>query len=330
MIAETLFALIVCTAAGEGEGNQPPSIVVHCKQDAEIRGAEVLLRDLADVRSDDAELTARLMGISFGRRPAPGYSRVLSRQDVLLRLVRAGVGSSALKITGAVQVVLHPRITRLRVEELRDAADPVLRAALELDGTDVEFEPTTRLSTLVVPPGRYSQDLRARLTSSGISHSSATVEVVVLVDDAEFKVVRIPYRLRRFQQVLLTTRVIKRGEPLSGDNVEVRRVETSTANSPYLMALAEVRGKVAARDLRGGHRMTLSTITLPAVVFKGDLVNLVAVNGRIRVATQAVALQDASVGDRVRVRQLSGANIVQATVRGRGLVVIQGLRSDYR
>ena len=87
MLATTLTLLALL---GGGEGDKAKAVRVICKADADIRGTEVLLRDLAEVSTPDDDLTARLLRISFGRRPAYGFSRVLSRRDILRGALASG------------------------------------------------------------------------------------------------------------------------------------------------------------------------------------------------------------------------------------------------
>ena len=58
-------------------------------------------------------------------------------------------------------------------------------------------------------------DLTARLRDGTVHHGAAVIDIVVLVDDVEFKLVRVPYDLRRFRPMLVTTEAIRRGTPLS-------------------------------------------------------------------------------------------------------------------
>lgn len=318
---------LVLIAGGSGGGDDdapkaPPAIEVHVRADAEIRGTEVLLRDLAEVQTDDLELTARLLQVSFGPRPAFGYNRVLSRQDLLLRLAREGLAAERLHFTGAGQVVLHPLVTRITQQELLAASDPVLRAALDLEGGDIEFEPAARLPNIDAPPGRLSFDLSARLMAGRLGYSTATVAVSVLVDGEEWKQVPVPYRLHRYQSVLVTSAVVRRGAALGEDNVALQRIEAPQGTSPNLQSLDAIRGKVAARDLQAGQRLTLDSITDPAVMFEGDLITLVATGGRVQVAIKAIALKDGAVGDRIPVRNLTSGNVLPATVRSRALAVV--------
>ena len=326
----TMLTLALTCALLAGGGG-PDDVVVECRADAEARGADVQLRDLAIVETDDPALAERLLQVSFGPRPAFGHNRVLSRQDVMLRLAREGIASDAMRLTGALQIVVHPLVTRVQERDLLEAADPVLRAAIRLEADDdIEFEPAASPSSLLVPPGRYSMELSAKLRGGALQHGSAIVDVAILVDGETFKVTHVPYRLRRFHRVLVTSRPIARNEEIAEHNVELRRLEAPPGTNPYIAAFDQLHGKVAARDLQTGQKLTLGLLADPAVILQGDPVHLVARTGNIQVATRALALEAGAVGARIAVRNLAANKIVQATVHGRGLVVIAPLDPERR
>ena len=56
------------------------------------------------------------------------------------------------------------------------------------------------------------------------------------------------------------------------------------------------------------------------VIFRGDEVELVAASSGIWVSARGVAVQDGSVGNRIRVRNRDSGRIVQGTVMDNGTV----------
>ena len=49
------------------------------------------------------------------------------------------------------------------------------------------------------------------------------LRLTLLVDDEEYRVLRVPYRVRRFHEVLVTSQALRRGQPLV--EVDRRRLE---------------------------------------------------------------------------------------------------------
>ncbi|MHC4850856.1 MAG: flagella basal body P-ring formation protein FlgA, partial [Planctomycetota bacterium] len=81
-------------------------------------------------------------------------------------------------------------------------------------------------------------------------------------------------------------------------------------------------------NLRSGHMLTLSDLALPAVIRKNQVVALVSVSGRIRIATRVIALADGSVGSFIRVQTMHANSPRQlvAKVHAPGVCVIEPLR----
>jgi len=300
-----------------------PTVEVRCRSQALVRGVDVLLQDVADVATDDPVLAARLAEVSFGRRPARGFNRTLPQTGVRAQLSLAGLALDQFSVSGASETVVQSVHATVQPQELIDVAEPILRAALDQEPQDVEFELATKLMAIEVPPGRRSFDLRGRLRGDVVQTTSAVVEVAVMVDDAEFKVVGLPYRLRRFGKALVVIEPVRREAPLSPQVLEVKRLELSPgAETLHVADFERVRGMVAARDLRRGQVLRLSDLAAPAVIRPKDPVVVVIDRGRVQVTTRGIALRSAAVGDRVDVVTGNG-RILQAVARGTGVVAVE-------
>lgn len=332
-------ALLACALLGGGDepkgtraeaAPQPqPLVEIRCRTQALVRGVDVRLHDVAEIVTDDPMVAQRLAEVSFGRRPAKGFNRVLPQSGVRTQMALEGLEPDQVRIAGAAETIVQSVHATVQPQELIDVGEPVLRAALQLDACrDIEFELATKLSALEVPPGRRSFDLRGRLRGDTVQAASAVVEVVVMVDDVEFKVVSLPYRLRRFGKALVVTEPVRREAPLGPHVLETRRIELSPgAETLHVADLESVRGAVAARDLRRGQTLRLSDLAAPAVLRPKDPVMVVLQRGRVQVSTRGVALRSGAVGERVEVVTSNG-KVLQAIVRGPGLVVVpsEGMR----
>ncbi|MHC4079658.1 MAG: flagellar basal body P-ring formation chaperone FlgA [Planctomycetota bacterium] len=297
MFLESL-AVLALASFGGGEGDKitkPKSIRIRCKEDARVRGTHVLLRDLAEIHAPDAARTKRLMALSFGRRPNSSYNRIVTRQEVLVRLYKA---------------------------------NPALEAVLGLQADpDVEYKLRSLLRTMRVPPGRISLDFKAEVNGLP-SESSARIDVKILVDDEVFKVVPVHYQLKRFYSVLITKGVLRKDTAFGPHNLTLKRVEKPIGSTIYLTSFDQVSERVTSRNLRSGHMLTLSDLALPAVIRKNQVVTLVSVSGRIRTATRVIALADGGVGSFIRVQTMHANSPRQlvAKVHAPGVCVIEPLR----
>ncbi len=325
-----IATLLLCTTTLAALPHDPPvastndkaRVLVRCKTEALIRGTAVLMRDLATIETTSADLQSRIGDIRIANRPALGFNRVLPSGDIMRRLVANGLSPEQIEMTGAREVVAQPIATVLQPEDITAAADPVMRAVLEKQGSDIEFEILNKLNTLRVPPGRFDLALRAKLRNGRVNPTSATINLEIVVDEEIFKTIPLNYRLRHFANALTSARVIRKGESIDASNVMMQRVEVAPGTSSHLSSFELVDGMVAARDVQGNRLLRLGDVAKPAVVHRNDLVTLIAKRGRIQVSTKAVALQDGPVGGRIMVRSLSTTKPVQAIVYSSGIVVI--------
>ncbi len=307
-----------------------PSVVeIRCRSQALVRGVDVRLHDVAEVIADDPMLVQRLSELSFGRRPTRGFNRVLPQTGVRAQLAAEGLPPDQVRLTGASETVVQSVHASVQPSELIEIAEPILRAAIELEPErDIEFELNTKLLVLEVPPGRRSFDLRGRLRGNALQASSAIVEVAVVVDGEEYKVVHLPYRLRRYGKALVVLEPVRRETPLNAQLLEQRRMELSPgAQTLHVAEFDAVRGSVAARDLRRGQVLQLADLAAPAVIRPKDPVMVVLARGRVQVTTKGLALGSAAVGERVDVVTAAG-KVLQGIARGASLVTIgsQGSR----
>ncbi|MHC5065895.1 MAG: flagellar basal body P-ring formation chaperone FlgA [Planctomycetota bacterium] len=315
-----LLTMLLSTLAVAAE---PTKVIVECKEHALIRGNDVLIRDVAKIATDLPDLSMRLAEIQLAKRPAYGINRILSRHDILMQLVKVGIRADQVKFTGAEEIVVQPQSTLMKPADLIEVADPVLAAALEGEiNSDIEFEMSGKLRSLNVPPGRVSLNLLAKLDE--IRPSSATVTVSIMVDGESFKDVDIQYRLRRFTEVLVTSRAIKGGTPFGIDNLERRRLLITPGSNLNVTDYDQIIGKVAARDISVDKPVTLGHLADPKIIFAKQLVSLVMRSRRIKIESEGQALRDGSIGERIPVMNLSTRKQTWGLVTAPGVVSLNG------
>jgi flagella basal body P-ring formation protein FlgA len=322
-------ALVLALQGGNfdpGGDQTEKQIEIVCRSQAMVRGTRILVGDLVDILPP-GEQAHRIAQIPFGPRPASGFSRIVTRHEVLQKVVMAGENASLLHVTGAREIVVQPAYTEIAVQEVRDAADLALRVAISAEqGADVEFDLVTRVRQFKVPPGRDGVDFKARVRPGQVGMTTALVDLTILVDDEAYKVIPLQYKLNRYHQILQVDRTIQKGQPLSQSNLIQVRELLGQSSGLYLQSFADVQGKVARRDLQANRTLNLGDIADPAVVFRGQLVIAVATRGPIKVTIQGIANADGAKGDVITVTNPSSGQVLSAVVNGPGVVVVPNRR----
>ncbi|MCU0864383.1 MAG: flagellar basal body P-ring formation chaperone FlgA [Planctomycetes bacterium] len=320
-----LFACIwlcLCAIGGGGDEKDKPRTELRLKAATSVRGLHVTIADLCELPATDGPAAA-VGAVRFGPAPVHGYGRTISRTEVVQALAGAGIDVATVQFTGADEVVVQTVSVEIPAGELLDAATAALQAQLAVEGGDVEYEAPRNLRHVQAPPGRQSQDLRARVRGHRTGPNACVVEVEVLVDGEVGKTVPVAFKLQRFQPVLKTLAALRAGQPLGPDTVTQVREPMDQASGLFLTLPTQVDGMVAARNLQPGQRLTLGDIAPPALIHKGDIVTIVLTRGRVKVTAKAMANHDAPLQGRITLTNLQSRSQLSGVVHGPGLVVTQ-------
>lgn len=317
VLAVTALATFV---AGGGDENGKTQTSVRLRPSVSVRGLDVTIGELCELPADATGVT--LAAVKFGPAPVNGFTRTVGRTEIVQALAAAGVDIATVKVEGADAAIVQGVVVDVAAAELLEAATTALQAQLAVEGDDVEYEAPQRVRVLQAPPGRRSQDLRARVRGTATGVNTAVVDVEVLVDGESWKKVPLTFKLQRFQKVLKTSATVRAGAPLGPDVVALVREPIDQATGLYLGRLDQVDGQVAARNLQPNQRLTLADVAPPALVHRGDPVTIVLTRGRVKVTAKGLANHDAPLGARVAVTNLLSRNVVTGIVQGPGLVVV--------
>ncbi len=132
----------------------------------------------------------------------------------------------------------------------------------------------------------------------------------------------VPVQIKTFRKVVVTTRPVPKGSPLSQADVELQERDVTRLTSGFFTEVQTIAGMVAKRPLNTGEILSAASLQAPTLVHKGDKVRIVVRPGAFEVMMMGEALRDGGVGDRIPVRNLSSGRIIEANVNHAGEVEI--------
>ena len=121
-------------------------------------------------------------------------------------------------------------------------------------------------------------------------------------------------------QIPVPKRLISAGATISADDLEWQPVHLRRLAGNSLTDAEQLIGRVAKRPLKAGQILRQSDVAVSPVIRKNDLIRLVVKTGQMTLSVQGKALQDAALGQTIRVmnvnsnRQLSGTVVDAGTV----------------
>jgi flagella basal body P-ring formation protein FlgA len=121
-------------------------------------------------------------------------------------------------------------------------------------------------------------------------------------------------------QIPVPKRLISAGDIIAADDLEWQPVHLTRLSGNSLTDAEQLVGRMAKRPLKAGQILRQSDVAVSPVIRKNDLIRLVVKTGQMTLSVQGKALQDAALGQTVRVvnvnsnRQLTGTVIDAGTV----------------
>lgn len=145
----------------------------------------------------------------------------------------------------------------------------------------------------------------------GAAFAVSAVLAGLLVADAAFANAR---------TAVVPKRIIYPGETIDAAQLEEVEVTNPNIVKGYAESVTDVSGLVSKRTLLPGRVILTSSLREPFAVARGTTVQLIFDNGSLVLRAAGTPLQDAAVGDLIKVRNKDSGVIVSGTVMDDGTV----------
>jgi flagellar basal body P-ring formation protein FlgA len=122
--------------------------------------------------------------------------------------------------------------------------------------------------------------------------------------------------------VMVPTRRLTPGEIIVAEDLQEMSVPADSLRRSTIIAADLLVGMEVRRTLLPGRVVSNSSIQLPVLVPRNSEVTVILLEGTLRLLMRAKALDDGSMGELIRVANLSSGRILFASVIGAGEVQI--------
>lgn len=119
-----------------------------------------------------------------------------------------------------------------------------------------------------------------------------------------------------YDQVLVAQHFLRRNTTLSAHDLKAERRELSALPGGYETDAAQLIGKQLRQALMAGMVISPRHVKIPSAVRQGDTITLVVRNSGMEVTSRGIALGEAGLGQRVRVRNTASQRVVEGVVVG--------------
>ena len=119
--------------------------------------------------------------------------------------------------------------------------------------------------------------------------------------------------VRVFDQVLVAGRFLRRGTILSAADLRRERRDLSALPGGYETVPDALIGKQLQQALNAGAVIPPQIVKTPPAIRQGETVTLVVRQGGMEITSSGIALSDAGLGERLRVRNQTSKRVVEGT-----------------
>jgi len=132
--------------------------------------------------------------------------------------------------------------------------------------------------------------------------------------------VYVPVTVKLFKPVVVTTKALAARHIITTADVSLKRVDVGAFKRGYLSDMSLVIGQQLKYPLSTGALLNRNNVKPEKIVRRGDLITLIAEAGSMSVRMNGTALSDASLGQRIKVKNSSSKRVVEGIVDAPGVV----------
>ena len=213
------------------------------------------------------------------------------------------IATGAEALTLVTEKEIHQATAEFVRGELEGAVDPLER-----------FEIRTRWQGVISLPVEGPAEVEIDRISARPFRGPTVVRAEVRVGGETHRVLTITVDTRFFRHVLVAARSIRRGEAIAADMVELTERDVTSIKDGFFTDLAELAGYQAKRPLGFDRVVTRSHVEAVPVVRRGDAVLLLVASANLQISAAGTALQDGSVGRRIRVKNQDSGKVLWGEV----------------
>jgi flagella basal body P-ring formation protein FlgA len=296
-----VIATVIATAVAFGfcEAWADVRTCVAVKEEARIRGEEVYLKDIASINGT-AYLQERLGAICLGHAPGPGKHKTLKGSWIESRI------RSKRWLPADTVVIIPESVGISRTwQSVQDKAfsglfNGYISRRLKTREADFRVSHFRVIGNGSLPEGKIGIELVGQPDAGLLGRVSLTA--IVRVDGKIERRVVLSGWVDRFENVVCTSRSLRRSSVIAEDDVSTKRRNISKLPVNVLTNMQDVIGKRLRQALKADTVLLANMVEDPPLIKRGDRVTIVAESPTLQVTALGVAQTKGGLGDQIRVK----------------------------
>ena len=278
-------------------------ITIRGLEKAEINSDVIYLGKIAKIGGDDPALVQRLKKIIIARAPLPGKSRRLNENYIRLRLKQDKIDLSQIRLAAPKGIVVTRGFVEVTKEDISRAVSDFIYANIPWDREKVKIRTIRVRDSVILPKGKVTYSVEPLKNTD--FKGSVPLPLHFKVNGSFQKRILVTADIEVLAEVVVTKRPLRRNRRITEDDIEMREKNLAELPRNIIFDCEEVLGKRAKRNIDANRVLRSGLIEFPPLVKRGDVVQLIAESGGLRITTLGMVKQrEGRRGERVRIENI--------------------------
>jgi len=278
-------------------------ITIRGLEKAEINSDVIYLGKIAKIGGDDPALVQRLKKIIIARAPLPGKSRRLNENYIRLRLKQDKIDLSQIRLAAPKGIVVTRGFVEVTKEDISRAVSDFIYANIPWDREKVKIRTIRVRDSVILPKGKVTYSVEPLKNTD--FKGSVPLPLHFKVNGSFQKRILVTADIEVLAEVVVTKRPLRRNRRITEDDIEMREKNLAELPRNIIFDCEEVLGKRAKRNIDANRVLRSGLIEFPPLVKRGDVVQLIAESGGLRITALGMVKQrEGRRGERVRIENI--------------------------
>ena len=308
-------------ALGIGEGFSSGYTEIHMKERVCYKEtAMVLLKDIAEIKTQDPELLRSLGEIEIEKSPSPGMNKVISQNEILRLLRKNNIDLESIRFSSNENTVVTTPGLVIHQEIILKKAREYLYGMMGWDkkNTVIEFKTSIPSVILEEKPVQYCF-MEAGKTSAG----TVALKLNLIQEEIIVRSINLCFSVKIYGKVWVAARDIEKKEIIRAEDICQETKDVTIDPSSCDLNSETIIGKVSLRNIPRGTAFMEKWLNLPLLVRKGRVVELVCQIEGMTLKTRGKALENGHKGEMIRVKNLESELLVVGIVENTDTVRVK-------
>ena len=279
-----------------------------------INEERIFLRDIIDAKNQN--IPESVLNIEIGKSPPPCKKKQIRKNRLLYLIKKTGINLKDIRIDMPFSV----QVERYGVEISKERLEGILKEYLSDKLKDFSFKNFRASGLKPLPSDNFS--LKVLGTKKNKFVGNIRVPVNILLDRKVYKKINLSANVIEYNNVLLLLKDIEKGQKITKKDCSFGLLNKKKINKYHLKKFDVLEGFVAKRNISKGEFLNYTDLEKETLIYKNDIVEIIAKRGKLIVSTLGKAMGKASINEKISVENIDTNKIIEGKVIGSSKVEI--------